>query len=84
MYLITPEQHATIVEALDAAQYYMTDLRKPLVQSTLFIVEQLKPCTPVAYASFADNGNIRMWTKYDTASVEEFKSMQPLYTKDTK
>jgi len=80
MYLITQDQHAQIVEALDAAENYMTSLRKPLVLSTLVMVEGLEPMKPVAYANFAENGNIRIWKKFDTASAEEVRTMKPLYT----
>lgn len=75
MYMMTADQHAQIVEALDAAENYMTSLRKPQVQAALFMVEAMRPVEPIACVY---KGNQYMRHEFMDDKIPE--SSMPLYT----
>ncbi len=79
-YIITPEQHAQIVEALSVA--YPTDRsRLPSHIAALAMLKAMKPVSPVAFAAFVDNGNIRLWSANAQDAVKA-SHLKPLYAKE--
>ena len=81
-YIITPEQHAQIVDALSCRSSLP---KNSVAQIALDIASEtlkaMKPSEPVAFAAFVDNGNIRLWSANAQYAVKA-PHLTPLYAKE--
>ena len=87
-YILTPEQHAQIVDALEystpIAEFddMQSEATAQIAHNTaLAMLKSIKPSEPVAFAAFVDNGNIRLWSANAQYAVKA-PHLTPLYAKE--
>lgn len=81
MYLITPEQHTALVEALRLIDSPMTVKEITSVGSALTMLRSMKPSEPCAWRTEESTNGVRVWLFRKTA-VKYQDQPDALYAKE--